>query len=65
MLFFLGERLVRDLEDDVLAARPYPLNLHGNSLARLERGHCALELFDAADPAAIDLEKDVASFDVP
>src|SRR5712691_10341855 len=56
----MASGLVRDLEDDVLTARPHPHDLHGNSLARLERGHCALELFDAADPAAIDLEKDVA-----
>src|ERR1700687_2573573 len=59
----MGSGPVRDLEDDVLAAGPAPRDLHGHSLARLQRGHRFLELFDAADSPAVDLEDEIALLD--
>src|SRR5438552_1679123 len=56
----MASGLVWDLEDGILAADSHPLDLYGDSLARLERSHRVLELRNAADPAAIDLEKHVA-----
>src|SRR3970040_1691430 len=51
----MASGLVRNLEDDVLAAGPAPLDLHGHGLARIEKSHRLPELFHGADPAAVDL----------
>src|SRR3990172_8097291 len=59
----MASGLVRDLEDDVLAAGPAPLDLHGHGLARIEKSHRLPELFHGADPAAVDLEDEVAFLD--
>src|SRR5712691_3820271 len=59
----MASGLIRDLEDDVFAAGAASLDLHGDALTRLERGHRLLELVETADAAAVDFEEDVALLD--
>src|SRR5687768_5053731 len=50
-------------EDDILVPASAPLQIHGDGIARLGCGDDALEMLDAGDSLAVDLEDRVPGLD--